>query len=221
MSWLQSATELWVERVGGPPPGPIHDAATVAARVASKLPAWVSGWINYISKLHGLPKENTLVPPYGRTGAWGYIAFSRFHLADDEAMVITIDDGGAEYAAGQVTDVWGILTDPQRFVSSHTVRQTRRNTDGTSTYVIAVRDPGTANWMDTAGMHRGWVAFRWQGLPRTRTSPEGLVRDFRVVKISDLPSVVSAELCGMTPAVRAQENKTRLDQWRLRLAEGK
>jgi hypothetical protein len=220
-TWLQSPNALQVIRTAGPPVGAAHDAAAVAARVAAKLSGWVSGWIRYISTLHGLPQENTLIAPYGRTGAWGYISFARFHLSDDQAMVITIDDGGAEYAAGQITDVWGILPDPQKSMSSHTVGQTRRNADGTCTYVVAARDPATANWMDTAGMHRGWVAFRWQGLPRTRTGPEGLVRDFRVVKISDLPSVMPADLCGVTPASRAQETATRFGQWRLRLAEGK
>jgi len=219
MSWLQSPNELRVERVAGPPAGPMHDVATVAARVMAKLPGWVGGWIRYISTLHGLPQENTLVAPYGRSGAWGYISFARFHLADDEAMVITVDDGGAEYAAGQLTDVWGILPDPQKFMSSHTMHQARRNADGTCTYVVAVHDPGKANWLETAGMHRGWVAFRWQGLPRTRTGPEGLVRDFRIVKLSELPAVMPTDR-GVTAAERSGQKEVRFYEWRLRLAGG-
>jgi hypothetical protein len=144
----------------------------VAARVASGLKDWVGGWAQYIGQFAGPPAEDTTVQPYGRAGSWGYISPMRFRLADDEAMVLTIDDGEAEYASIQITDVWTMAPDPQKYVSSYTSRQSHPNADGTYTYVVAVKDPGTVNWIDTAGMHQGWVAIRWQGVPHTRTDSQ-------------------------------------------------
>jgi hypothetical protein len=219
-SWLQNANELRIERIGAPPAGPARDKATIAAGVAGRLSDWVNAWLSYISKLHGPPQDNVLVPPYGRTGGWGYISFVRFNLADDEAIVFTVDDGAAEYAGGQITDVWGILTDPQKYLSSYAVGQSMRNDDATYTYIVAPRDPHTANWLDTAGMHRGWFAFRWQGMPRTRTSSDGLVRDFKVVKVGELTSILPAALRNVTPDRRQREKRSRSDEWRLRIATG-
>jgi hypothetical protein len=218
-NWLQSPNDLTVKRVAGPAT-PAVTESTVTARVAEQLNDWVGGWLHYVSQWAGPPAENTLVAPLGRSGGWGYIAPMRFRLADDEAMIITYDNAASEYASIQLTDVWTIAPDPQKFVSSYTTQQSRRNTDGTYTYVVSVRDPGTANWIDPAGMHQGWVAIRWQGVPPTRTNSDGLLRDLRVVKISDLPSILPAEARGVMPEQRRREFEERTDEWRLRISAG-
>jgi hypothetical protein len=220
-SWLQSANELTVTRVGGPVSRPAPDEATIASRVADQLHDWVAGWLNYVSRYSGVPAENTIVQPWGRAGGWGLVSPGRFRLGDDEAMLLTIDDAGSEYSAIQLTDVWTIATDPQKYVSSYTTKQTRLNADGTHTFVIAPRDPGTINWVETAGMHQGWFAVRWQGLPRTRTNGDDLIRDLKVVKASELASLLPAESRGVTPERREKERAQRFNEWRLRLATGK
>jgi hypothetical protein len=219
-NWLQSPNALTVKRIGGPATPP-ETEAVVAARVAEQLEAWESGWLHYVEQFAGPPAENTVVKPYGRSGGWGYISPMRFRLGDDEAMVVTIDDGGAEYAAIQLTDVWTIAPDPQKGVSSYTTVQSHRNADGTYTYVVAVRDPGAANWIDTAGMHQGWVTARWQGVPRTRANSDGLLRDMRVVKISDLASILPPDGRGVTAEQRKHDVQERTDEWRLRIATGR
>jgi hypothetical protein len=214
-NWLQSPSVITAKRLAGPPAIRIDESA-VAERVAGELYGWVSGWLSYVSQFAGPPPENALIAPYGRSGGWGYISPMRFHLADDEAMIVTIDDAAAEYAAIQVTDVWTMATDPQKFMSSFTSPQSLQNSDGTYTYVAAPRDPGTANWLDTAGMHQGWIAVRWQGLPRTRINSDGLLREVRVVKARDLSSILSSEMRGVGPEQRRQELQQRADEWRLR-----
>jgi hypothetical protein len=144
----------------------------------------------------------------------------RFHLADDQAMVVTIDDGASEYSAIQMTDVWTIAPDPQKGIFSYTTPQSHRNADGTYTYVVAVKDPGAVNWVSTDGMHQGWIAVRWQGVPRTRTSSEGLLKNVQFVKLSELPSVLPPDALGVTPEQRRAAVQQRVDQWRLRLATG-
>jgi hypothetical protein len=219
-SWLQNPNALTVKRVGGPALKPEPEVAAVIARVAAGLTAWVRGWLEYVVQFAGPPPENILVKPYGRAGAWGYISPMRFRLTDDEAMFVTIDDGASDYAAIQITDVWTIAPDPQKFVFSYTKKQSLRNADGTYTYVIAVKDPGTANWIDTAGMHQGWVAIRWQDVPWTRTNSDGLLREVRIVKVGDLASLLPAAARGVTPEQRRREVQQRTDEWRLRLATG-
>jgi hypothetical protein len=214
-NWLQSPSVITVRRVAGPS-APRVDESAVTGRVAEQLYDWIGGWLNYISQWAGPPPENTLTPPHGRAGGWGYISPMRFRLADDEAMIVTIDDAAAEYGAIQLTDVWTMATDPQKFVSSYTSPQSRQNSDGTYTYVVAPQDPGTANWIDTAGMHQGWIAVRWQGVPRTRTNTDGLLREVRVAKVHDLPSILPSEARGVTPEQRRQEFQQRADEWRLR-----
>jgi hypothetical protein len=218
-NWLQSPNVVTVNRVAGPA-APAVDESTVTGRVADQLYDWVGGWLRYISQWAGPPPENALIPPYGRAGGWGYISPMRFRLADDAAMIVTIDDAAAEYASVQLTDVWTMATDPQKFLSSYTSAQSRQSGDGTYTYVVAPRDPGTRNWIDTAGMHQGWIAVRWQGVPRTRTNSDGLLREVRVVKVSDLASLLLPEARNITPEQRRQEIQQRVDEWRLRTTAG-
>jgi hypothetical protein len=216
-NWRQSPSVITVKRLSGPDTPP-EDGGAVCGRVAEQLYDWVHGWLSYISQWAGPPPENVLNPPHGRAGGWGYIAAMRFRLADDEAMIVTIDDAAAEYSAIQLCDVWTMATDPQEFLSSHTSVQSRQNVDGTFTYVVAPRDPGTRNWIDTAGMHQGWIAVRWQGVPRTRKNSDGLLREARLVKVTELASILPAEARGVTADQRREEQKQRADEWRLRTA---
>jgi hypothetical protein len=220
-NWLQNPNVLTVARVDGPAPKEQQsNDAELAARVAAGLGPWVSGWLQYVLQFAGPPPENTAVKPYGRAGGWGYISPMRFHLADDEAMVITIDDGASEYSAIQMTDVWTIAPDPQAGISSYTTPQSHRNNDGTYTYVVAVKDPGAVNWVSTTGMHQGWITVRWQGVPRTRTSSDGLLKSVQIVKLTNLASVLAPDTLGVTAEQRQKEVQHRVDQWRLRLAAG-
>src|SRR3546814_20474283 len=38
------------------------------------------------------------------------------------------------------------------------------SSDVCSSDLIALQDPGVANWMDTAGLHEGWFQIRWQNV---------------------------------------------------------
>ena len=60
------------------------------------------------------------------------------------------------------------------------------NADGTVTYVLALVDPGVANWIDTCGMHEGWMLTRWQGVP-TGADLSSMIREVRLTTIGGLP----------------------------------
>jgi hypothetical protein len=39
------------------------------------------------------------------------------------------------------------------------------DTDGSVRVVVAAMDPGSGNWLDTGGRHRGFILFRWLDNP--------------------------------------------------------
>tara|TARA_R110000824_G_scaffold323333_1_gene510269 strand:- start:3573 stop:3902 length:330 start_codon:yes stop_codon:yes gene_type:complete len=64
--------------------------------------------------------------------------------------------------------------------------QVTSNADGTVTYAIALADPGIANWIDTCGLHEGWMLTRWQGVP-AGPPVDQMIREVRLMKIADIP----------------------------------
>ena len=62
-------------------------------------------------------------------------------------------------------------------MNKHTAQ---KKPDGSVTIVLAHRDPGVANWLDTAGHRLGTLCFRWVGAKET-VHPRT-----RVVKVGDL-----------------------------------
>jgi hypothetical protein len=218
--WNQRPTELKIERIAGNSPGPGRDDDALVSNVVAHLDEWVKGWVGFVELRTAAERTNELAPPFGRAGGWGYLSMQLFNIADDEAIVITMDPGGAEYAGVQVVDVWTIAPDPQKHVSSYTPQQSRPDTTGTFTYVIAARDPGTSNWLDTAGIRQGWLILRWQGLPPTRTDNQGLYRGFTIVNFAELQAVLPSVSRSVTTDERAQERRERFEAWRLRTTTG-
>ncbi|MFA5494003.1 MAG: hypothetical protein WC247_04425 [Porticoccaceae bacterium] len=122
--WRQVANRIDIRRTGGAAlPAPMDDGA-IAAATAGYLPGFVDFWLRFNDGFNGRPAVNTLVPPYGRTGAWGYAAACRFHLNDDEAMVVTVRDGDADYFGVQVADTWMIAPSPTGHIASYNAAQT-------------------------------------------------------------------------------------------------
>lgn len=103
-----------------------------------------------------------------------------FQLADDEALVLTIDPGNAGYFVVPTYNVWTITDDYWNEPASLNNEQAVRNEDGTYTVVISPTDPGAANWVSTSGLNQGTVAIRFQDLgPDTKNPPR--IVDQRVV----------------------------------------
>lgn len=204
--WSQTPTALTIRKVAGPDsPPPTYEE--LVRRMAHDLPAYLNFWQHFKDGFLNDPPPNTFVGPIAREGGWGFNGGGKFKLDDDEALVITTSDGGADYTGAQISDVWTLSPDPASRVVSLNKVQAHRNPDGTYTYVFAVRDPGAPNWIDTAGMHQGWYLFRWQGL-----SPDagpGLVRSTRVVKLSDLRDALPPGTPTVDAAQRAEQIKER------------
>ena len=163
----------------------------IPAAVIADLPAWVQFWATFKDGFLGHPEPNRLVGPNSRDGGWGYLAGGRFRLADDEALIVTIDPAGSYYTGFQIADPWTISPDPMVRSVSLNGAQATSNADGTISYAVAAVDPGLANWIDTTGLTEGWMMLRWQGVPGS-ADPAVFIRETRVIPIGHIAAHVPA-----------------------------
>lgn len=100
-------------------------------------------------------------------------------LAPGEALVIDTPVPECNFWNFQCDNVWMESLDYRHHrihVSKHSART---NPDGSVTIVVAERDPGYGNWIDTAGHGQGTMLLRWTN------AKEHPVPTTKVVKIDD------------------------------------
>jgi hypothetical protein len=135
---------------------------------------------------------NTLpVPAKHPTGVWAVTLEASFALADDEALVFTLDRLHARYLGVQTADMLTGTIWPALRPSTLNAAQARPNRDGTITFVLAPSDPRVGNWIDTAGLAKGLIMVRWQGLPTPLPDLSHGVRGVRVVRLAELPQALA------------------------------
>ena len=184
---------LIVTRLDGPPPAApageaalARQAAALAQQIAPRIQqAKGGGFANAPGFFQG-PANQLTAPKIREGGRWGLSASGHFHIADDEALVIKLDPIGARYMAVQLANAWLGSLDYIHHTAALNLAQARPNADGTVTLILAARDPGTANWLDTTGLHDGSIFVRWQKLPPTRAAAAQGVRSVQVVKLAGL-----------------------------------
>ena len=174
--------QLSVERVGAPLP-PADWTPEIAAERIALAARWLSFiahscvamWKGFSASVNvitgGSGKDhNDAQEDEVRTHSASDMAYmgGNWRVGPDQALRITIHParGGARY--------WGItLVSP--WMESYEYRQRHvctndqlaaRNADGSWTIVIAHRDPGLPNWLDTGGRSEGYALIRWV-LPAT------------------------------------------------------
>ncbi|WP_245905915.1 hypothetical protein [Mycolicibacterium palauense] len=126
-----------------------------------------------------------------------------FQLADDEALVLTIDPGNAGFVTVPVYNDWTITDDYWNEQTSLNNDQAIANPDGTYTMVVSIADPAVANWISTGGLNQGIISMRFQNLdPQSMDLPT--VASV-VVKLEDLPAELPAGTVYLTPAERAEQ----------------
>lgn len=97
-----------------------------------------------------------------------------FDLADDEALVVECTPPACEYWMIALHNHWMETLDYVNHQATLNCHSAVLEPDGSARFVVAVRDPGVPNWLDTASHHRGTVGVRWVGpdvidvLPTTR-----------------------------------------------------
>ncbi|CAN1558044.1 Domain of unknown function DUF1214 [Mycobacteriaceae bacterium] len=126
-----------------------------------------------------------------------------FQLADDEALILTIDPASAGFFTVPVYDDWTITGDYWNEQTSLNNDQSVANGDGTYTMVISPTDPLVRNWVSTGGLNQGIISMRFQNLdPEVPDTP---TVESRVVKIAELADYLPAGTVLVTPEERAAQ----------------
>ncbi|MBL7493565.1 hypothetical protein I6A60_18360 [Frankia sp. AgB1.9] len=87
---------------------------------------------------------------------WGH-----FDLAPDEALIIEATPAQARYWSLHIGNFWWESLDYATRHTSLNFRQAVLDDDGVFRAVVAHRDPGVPNWLDTMGHTKGPLLFRW------------------------------------------------------------
>jgi len=190
----QQPTDLSVRRVTGPASAPALSYETMKMFAPYRVVEHALNTFKFWEWGVAPVRANTIPPPLIRPAPpgelpWGMTGVGRFHIADDEALVFTLDTVSAEYLGAMLTTPWLVGMDYSSRTGTLNNFQAAKNPDGSITYALAAHDPGIQNWLDTAGLHEGFMLFRWEMLQRTPV-PKLAVRDVRVVKLKDLESAL-------------------------------
>ena len=156
----------------------------------------------YLAKNGGRKNVTTVVP--GESIASDYIGspstnyvFGVYDIAADEALIIDSEVPQAGYWSLQIMDVWCRALD---FIHRQTdVNMARAVVDRDGRYrsVIALSDPGVANWLDPMGRHEGTICGRSYQSRALLAAPVT-----KLVKLAELPQHLPADTTFVTPQQR-------------------
>ncbi len=133
-------------------------------------------------------------------------------LAPEEALLIEFTPPEGSFWSVAVNDMWYRTFDFSFHQTSLNGGQVAVDADGVCRVVVAHKDPGVANWLDTVGHERGVVIFRWVMVSH-RPQPE-----LRVVPFSELEAVLPPGTTRVDPSERAQSIARRSEAVAKRLA---
>jgi hypothetical protein len=134
-------------------------------------------------------------------------AFLQF--AEDEAVVLDWDPAGAKLSGVSALDWWFQPIEAHRMQSSLNSFAAAGNADGTITAVVAAKDPGISNWIETQGLRDVLVTGRWQSLPPQYVRNGPKLRT-RLVKLAELDKVLPKDIARCSPEERKERNARRL-----------
>jgi hypothetical protein len=220
MDWSKEMiNELSIERLGGPPKHPPRSADEQAELTASFLRRYATDTARWNNQTLSKPVNGfdfTIDRDTDGAQRSQIYIMGHFRLADDQALVINLRTGDAGYFIVPITNWWGTTNDVANRTASLNKVQSVPNADGTYTFVISTRDPGVHNWVDPCDMHEGILTLRWAEFPDGGPGSD-LGADSRVVKLSDLRSVLPPDTKFVTAEERLKQqvDRTASYAWRL------
>ena len=162
---------------------PAYDPATAAAQlrragalVRGQMHFWNAFWTILMGTYGerpgtlpgiGFPRNgfNRLNAASGATGggmSTNLYAGGVFELGPDEALVVENRIRRApQYVGFQLSNLWGESIEYAHQLGSLNGHQAEADPDGVVRLVIAHRDPGVPNWVDTTGHPEGFMSPRW------------------------------------------------------------
>jgi len=201
--WDEVPAQLRIERVDMASPKPLPTPADMieAIRWAGDfVTGLMSDWPEFPFTHGGVDAEHPNVFPHvGATGddtKRGRAAANMYwELADDEAMIIEFD---AHDGLWMLTNM-GVFFNSMDYLYrpvSYTPSRTKVDRDGRIRLVMAHRDPGVHNWLDTQGFERGHLTYRHM------LEGEPAALDTRVVRDDQILAALPADTAMVTAAER-------------------
>ncbi len=145
------------------------------AQIGAQWATRQSQWPNVFTDEAELPETDKFKDPQIK---WHQ---AYFDLGDDEALFVEFSPPECEYWMIALHNHWMETLDYVHVQSTLNCHSAHLEPDGTARFVVAERDPGLPNWLDTAGHRRGTVGVRWVGPDVVDVLPST-----RVVKVSSL-----------------------------------
>ncbi len=202
----ETPSELRIERLDRTTQ--VADSASLGDSAADFVVAADRLWnTNYLPMIRSAPL-NTLPPPRASDiGAGGLdgqqSVMARYRLTPGQALLITVKKSAARYQGIQLGDPWFVTPNWIEHQVSLTRAQAVTDADGYMRFVISLRDPGVANWLDPAGFAEGFVFMRWQGLPAPLAAHEAPTA--QLVALDDLALHLPPETPRVSAPARAAQ----------------
>ncbi len=132
-----------------------------------------------------------------------------YDLADDEALYIEATfTGEPVYTSMHLGNMWGESPDYATAQSSLNHHQMYMGEDGVQRWVVAHRDPGVKNWIDTTGLVKGFLSHRWaySELPEKKDWP---TISCRVIPFDEIGKAFPEDQPRVSPEERREEIRMR------------
>jgi hypothetical protein len=178
------------------------------ATAGKQLVQRVKTWLQFPQWFYMNIPVNTMVAPRLTPGglATQYSSAGHFDLMPDQALLITLPVTDAPYLGFQLGSMWYISLDYINHQTSLNGTQAQADPDGKIRIVVAERNPGVTNWVETTGHRKGFLQFRWQRVSRELTAADGPTVE--LLDLTDIP--------GKLPYY--QDNRISDTDWRARIA---
>ncbi len=216
--WLRTVSDDWgndvepriaIRRLDGPSTRPRPSGEVLRSKIATfaaMAERAIAYGIRHTDELVEAGHVNQLTLLEGVTGGmplqWYFE--SAFDLADDEGLLVEMTlPPGCEYFSCSLTDRMFVTLDWTFAQTSLNRKQATLDDDGRLRFVVARRDPGIRNWVDTTGHPRGVVQCRFIG---SETPPDAATT---VVPLASLRARLPESTEWVTDAERARDLEIR------------
>jgi hypothetical protein len=175
--------QFLIQKVGneGLAPEPLEPGrmARMLDEAAERTERAVVYWNEFVARARANAPDNVVgLPRKAQGGAHSIFYGSAFYnLAEDEALLIECGRPDADYWSFQLNTLgWFESLDIANRQTSLSMHQAHIDDDGELRVVLAHRDPGVPNWLDTEGRREGTVSYRWVWARNTPTPISQVVK---------------------------------------------
>jgi len=163
----------------------------------------------YFYQENGYNKPNVASSDTGGGMSTNVYAGGLYDLKEDEALYIEATySGDPVYVSVHLGNLWGESPDYANHQSSMNLHQMYMGEDHVQRWVVAHRDPGVQNWLDTTGLPRGYLSHRWA------YSEQPSEKDFPTIKaqkirLDQVDEFIPQDMPRVTPEERRKEIQVR------------